>query len=552
MVLRNRSIPWQLVFAWIVGIIALINVFIINTFPLEQIRYSYWSLTFIIVRVLEFSVLLNTAIRESIARRKAAWIYLSFISFLGFFLFFASRFGFNTDYISAGIFLFMIFGLAVYFPTNVWSTGSTWRVITNSLAITFSTIACLQSLIYYIFGVSETTRIAAGYAIWSGIEFAVFIGSFALYYRYKSKTLILVCIASLCLVLADTIGILRTFLPGVYRVSGLPEMSLYFIQAMSVMIFAYYSVENLKENIFDGGIPNLIEWFYWNGIPRFIFTASIAFLVLLHPPEVWVILCAIITIFIREIFSMYEEHYLLKRLYQMNSASQEQVEQATANLTIKNTLLEQALEEVTRLTIEKERNRLAREIHDGIGQYLQSSIMLAGGLLEREPEPARERTLSHLLNTLTTLKRELRRAIHALSENEPIHLEESLAGLVDYYRIGGPTTRLDILGQPWPVAPLARHTLYRIAQEALTNTTKHAQAQEVVLTLDYRDQQAVTLTIEDDGLGFPADDIRAGRTTGLGLRSMRERATLAGGQLLIESATEGVRIWVSIPNRSQS
>ncbi|GAB4211172.1 MAG: hypothetical protein OHK0022_45440 [Roseiflexaceae bacterium] len=236
----------------------------------------------------------------------------------------------------------------------------------------------------------------------------------------------------------------------------------------------------------------------------------------------------------------------------MNSASQEQVEQATANLTIKNTLLEQALEEVTRLTIEKERNRLAREIHDGIGQYLQSSIMLAGGLLEREPEPARERTLSHLLNTLTTLKRELRRAIHALSENEPIHLEESLAGLVDYYRIGGPTTRLDILGQPWPVAPLARHTLYRIAQEALTNTTKHAQAQEVVLTLDYRDQQAVTLTIEDDGLGFPADDIRAGRTTGLGLRSMRERATLAGGQLLIESATEGVRIWVSIPNRSQS
>ncbi|HEU4326974.1 MAG TPA: ATP-binding protein [Roseiflexaceae bacterium] len=219
---------------------------------------------------------------------------------------------------------------------------------------------------------------------------------------------------------------------------------------------------------------------------------------------------------------------------------------------MKNTLLEQALGEVEDLTLEQERNRLAREIHDGIGQRLHASIMLAGGLLERESDPLRQRPLSLLLGALTGLEHEVRRAVKALAATDEVGLEEGLARLLDYYRYGGPDSRLDLLGQPRQLSPLVRHTLYRIAQEGLTNAIKHARARQIVLTLDYRDPQTVRLMIADDGVGLPVGEPQPDSEGGFGLRNMRERAALVGGHLSIDSSTQGVRIWVSIPHPSES
>ena len=96
-----------------------------------------------------------------------------------------------------------------------------------------------------------------------------------------------------------------------------------------------------------------------------------------------------------------------------------------------------------------------------------------------------------------------------------------------------------------PVLPLEiKQALYRIAQEALQNTVKHAQAQCVEVRLEAQDGE-MRLAIEDDGVGFESGGTFPGH---LGLRSMRERATGVGGSFEIVSAPgDGTRILVSVP-----
>jgi signal transduction histidine kinase len=97
-----------------------------------------------------------------------------------------------------------------------------------------------------------------------------------------------------------------------------------------------------------------------------------------------------------------------------------------------------------------------------------------------------------------------------------------------------------------PDAPLeVKEAVYRVAQEALNNTVKHAQAERVELHLEQEEADEILLEICDDGEGFDA----AGSFPGhLGLKSMRERVAHVGGRLWIESAPgEGTRIRVQIP-----
>ena len=92
-------------------------------------------------------------------------------------------------------------------------------------------------------------------------------------------------------------------------------------------------------------------------------------------------------------------------------------------------------------------------------------------------------------------------------------------------------------------------TVYRIVQEALTNTAKHAGARNVSVTLDERDGSAVVV-VEDDGCGFDAEAVKVvgGRTRRLGLLGMEERATLIGGRVTIESRLgAGTAVFLEIP-----
>jgi len=195
---------------------------------------------------------------------------------------------------------------------------------------------------------------------------------------------------------------------------------------------------------------------------------------------------------------------------------------------------------------EQERARLARELHDETGQAL-ASILLGLRSLEQavEGESAHARIAAVrdlVVSTLHDVRRlavELRPA--ALDD---FGLEAAIERLVETYRDDS-SPRIDLeLGLGSDRLPRdIETTLYRIAQEALTNVTKHARGTRVSVLLTRTERSAV-LVVEDDGVGFDSSVAAPGR---LGVAGMRERAGLVGGRLRIESGRAGTTIAVEIP-----
>lgn len=202
---------------------------------------------------------------------------------------------------------------------------------------------------------------------------------------------------------------------------------------------------------------------------------------------------------------------------------------------------------------EEERRRIARELHDEAGQAL-TSLMLGLRHLEEhsDGEPARRKAAELRSLTGDTLDR-----MHDLAlELRPTALDDlglvaALEGYVkDYAAKHG--LKVDfhagsLKGGRLP--PQEETTLYRIAQEALTNVVKHADASNVSILLEQRNSTAV-LIVEDDGRGFDLKAVTQGsdRARRLGLLGMEERASLIGGRLTIESHPGGgTAVFVEIP-----
>lgn len=200
---------------------------------------------------------------------------------------------------------------------------------------------------------------------------------------------------------------------------------------------------------------------------------------------------------------------------------------------------------------EEERFRLARELHDEAAQAL-TSLLVHLRLLERAKEPAEAQKRVQELRELTAHALEdVRRVALDLRPTilDDLGLGPALEWRVDELNkrgdlratisVGGLESRL-----PRDVA-LA---LYRVAQEALSNATRHAQAATVSVTLAGSPQQ-VTLEICDDGVGFdPAAPVADNEHHGLGLLGMRERMRMIGGELAIYSAPgAGTRVAARAP-----
>jgi signal transduction histidine kinase len=142
---------------------------------------------------------------------------------------------------------------------------------------------------------------------------------------------------------------------------------------------------------------------------------------------------------------------------------------------------------------------------------------------------------------------EVRRSVAALraapTDGRP--LPEVIAALADETRAAGVATELAVLGTPRRLAPEAELTLYRAAQEGLTNLRKHAHASRADLTLDYRDEATVRLAVRDNGVG--ADGAGTARG-GFGLLGVRERAHLLGGAVRVRTAAGwGFALDVEVP-----
>lgn len=197
------------------------------------------------------------------------------------------------------------------------------------------------------------------------------------------------------------------------------------------------------------------------------------------------------------------------------------------------------------LTISRERNRMARELHDVMAHTMSGIAVELEGVrstLKVNPEKA-EKLLDHSLHAVREGLTETRRALQALraSPLEDMGLGAAIRSLVD--NIPGKTGIhfvLDINNGKEDIAADVQQCFYRIAQETLSNIVDHAQASEVTIQLQ-RERSVWTLFIEDNGIGFAEKSIEMEGK--YGLLGMRERAEMIGGRLSITSQPgHGTRI----------
>jgi two-component system, NarL family, sensor histidine kinase UhpB len=193
---------------------------------------------------------------------------------------------------------------------------------------------------------------------------------------------------------------------------------------------------------------------------------------------------------------------------------------------------------------EEERRRLARDLHDEVNQAL-TAILLRLEALAQETPPERapevvelKRLVNQAMDELLNLARQLRPS--ALDDHGLVAALETQ--LKRFSARTGIEARLDTAGDPDELADVVQTAIYRVAQEALTNVTRHAGATVVEMGVT-EDEGGVELRVSDDGSGFDpavlphANSLTPGR--GLGLIGMAERARLVGGELDVRSAPGG-------------
>lgn len=195
-----------------------------------------------------------------------------------------------------------------------------------------------------------------------------------------------------------------------------------------------------------------------------------------------------------------------------------------------------------------ERQRLAGEIHDTLAQGLAGIItqVQAAQRIWHQPERARAH-VDRALGLARTSLAEARRSVQALrpAELTDAHLPDALRELTrGWAQDTGVEVRFEVTGERMPLSPALEETLFRVAQEALTNVAKHADAGRVGVTLSYL-PDVVLLDVRDDGGGIP-DSAETG--SGFGLRNMRQRVRSVGGAMELETAAgAGTTVNVRVP-----
>ncbi|WP_168625886.1 sensor histidine kinase [Cryobacterium sp. BB307] len=192
-----------------------------------------------------------------------------------------------------------------------------------------------------------------------------------------------------------------------------------------------------------------------------------------------------------------------------------------------------------------DRLRIARELHDVVAHHVSVMGIQAGAarrVLQTDPAQA-SASLELIETSARTAVDELHRLLTTLRENETDTASESastrgveqLEELAEQTRHAGTPVSVQVIGDPVPLSPLVSFTLFRVAQEALTNTRKHA---GTGATADVRlryEPDAVELEVADTGLGRAA----AARGSGLGQVGMRERVVAVGGDLEVGPRSRG-------------
>lgn len=201
--------------------------------------------------------------------------------------------------------------------------------------------------------------------------------------------------------------------------------------------------------------------------------------------------------------------------------------------------LERLSGQVAELATERERSRLARELHDSLGHALTvAHVQLEAARGDPVNQKAR---IVQAQTLLADGLRELRRTVGQLREKAPLALQAALQELATESRATGLVTEVVLSGVPRPLSADQSFALFRAAQEGLTNVHRHTRASRVVLTLTYGTKE-VSLEVTDDG-------VTSGTVVhGNGLRGLEERVSTLGGRLRAEPRPgAGFSLCVEVP-----
>lgn len=257
------------------------------------------------------------------------------------------------------------------------------------------------------------------------------------------------------------------------------------------------------------------------------FLGEVFFFGILGPIAVWLVLRWIR----REWLEREQDKQALQRMYSELAKAQEHL----------NTLHAQRGELLNRLISvqEEERRRLAREIHDELGQLLTGlslNLKLCQEAIPNDVEDAHDR----LVKATTLVRHTIEQAHHLIADLRPTVLDDyglMLALQEELHQRLAPldiAIHLDAVGDVEQLPPDVATTAFRIVQEAITNIIRHASAQQVRVRLQ-NTAEGLAVTVEDDGVGL-RDTLDGARSNqALGILGMEERARALGGSLQVSS-----------------
>lgn len=226
--------------------------------------------------------------------------------------------------------------------------------------------------------------------------------------------------------------------------------------------------------------------------------------------------------------------FIMMRLKKNKETHNKEIDTLTINFEQELLQTQLEIQEQTLKTI-------SEEIHDNVGQVL-SLAKLNLNTFESHPEKKLQDTKQLISKAINDL-RDLSRSMHGDRIAE-LGLKQSLADELQILENSGEfKTNMKISGEPYKLPPQKEMVLFRIAQEALNNCIKYSRSKNITVTLNY-EVSIFSLYIADDGIGFDTNT-----RTGIGLKSMQNRAALIGGRFNLQSAPgNGTIITIELTN----
>jgi signal transduction histidine kinase len=235
--------------------------------------------------------------------------------------------------------------------------------------------------------------------------------------------------------------------------------------------------------------------------------------------------------------------------------AREKSQSLLGELQVAHQQLQDYADQIEELTVEQERSRLARNLHDSVTQTIFSMTLTAEAakiLMERDQKQTAEQ-LDKLLELARSALAEMRSLIFELrpttiaEEGLIPALRQYLSTLEEHNNL---KVDLQINGDPELSTKLAQRLFY-IIREALNNIVKHANVDTATIDLEFSNEE-ISLRVEDQGIGFDSDSMDPTKKT-MGLSSMRERVERCGGTLTIDSRPGiGTRVLVEVPTSKES